>query len=202
MENQSKNKQLKITANISPEGVILTSGVTLYIDDKPIGLVQDLKFQASASKESAELELTTLDWDDSIDDLPETMEGLSALITKIDSLVPEDQPDSLYSYGVDMGRQGRINGTILATAEEIEDIIGKNIYFGEILGKHSEVSITCEREDFELLTSDQEFIKKAVEYNLIPSGYNPLDYVEEDDYDGDDEEDDSDDEEDDSEEEE
>lgn len=86
---------------------------------------------------------------------------------------------SIYFYSVDFGRHGTVEGTILTTANQLKKLFGKSIYFGDVLGKHSDVSIIFEDEDdFELLTSDQEFIKKAVEYKVVPKGYDPFDYID------------------------
>lgn len=57
-----------------------------------------------------------------------------------------------------------------------EKIIGLDVYFGEILGKHSEVSGTLAREDFAVVTEDQEFIQKWLDLE-INAGYNPLHYI-------------------------
>ena len=52
------------------------------------------------------------------------------------------------------------------------------IYFGEILGKHSDVRGTLDQEDLEILSEDQDFINKLLEPELFPtgrlSGYNPV----------------------------
>ena len=54
-------------------------------------------------------------------------------------------------------------------------LVGKDVYFGEILGKHSEVYGTIEEGEITLESDDPLVVKNAVE-----SGYNPLDYLEED----------------------
>jgi hypothetical protein len=46
----------------------------------------------------------------------------------------------IYEFFWDYGRSGDVESTFVATAEQVTSIIGKDIYFGEILGKHSEVS--------------------------------------------------------------
>ena len=57
----------------------------------------------------------------------------------------------------------------------------KEIYFGEVLGKHSEIFSPLEENDLTVITDDQGFIDKLIEIigsNTI-SGYNPLDYYDE-----------------------
>jgi hypothetical protein len=60
-----------------------------------------------------------------------------------------------------------------ATKEEVENAIGKEVDFGEILGKHSEVSGTLEYGECELISDNPLEVLNAVEI-----GYNPLDYLE------------------------
>jgi hypothetical protein len=83
--------------------------------------------------------------------------------------------EGIYSFCWVCGRMGSLEGIFVADAEEVKKIIGKRIYFGEVLGKHSEVEGVIEEEDITLKTTDQDFIAKFEEYNLS-SGYNPLDY--------------------------
>lgn len=87
--------------------------------------------------------------------------------------------DCLYKLYVDYGRMGSLYGIFLATKEEMKDLIGTYLYFGEVLGKHSEVSFRLEEKHVRFITDDQDFIKKAQEYNLIPTGINPFNYVPE-----------------------
>lgn len=101
---------------------------------------------------------------------------------------------NLYRFSHDFGRMGALEGTFVATEADIEKIAGKEIGFGEALGKHSDISCVIERgENLDLVTDDQEFIAKAEEYGLTPSGYNPLDYLNEEEEESDESEDDDDD---------
>lgn len=83
----------------------------------------------------------------------------------------------LYRFFWDCGRQGEVNGIFVAEEENIKESLGKEVYFGEILGKHSEICGELSEEDFEVLTDDQEFIKKFQEFGCA-SGYNPLSYLQ------------------------
>lgn len=85
----------------------------------------------------------------------------------------------LYKFYWDCGRMGDVEGVFSATDKEIENALGKRIYFGEILGKHSEIYGDLDKEDLTVLTDDQDFIKKANDYGLLPTGHNPLDYLPE-----------------------
>lgn len=84
----------------------------------------------------------------------------------------------LYRFRRDFGRMGHLEGVFVTTEEEIESSIGMEAYFGEVLGKHSEVWCELERSDFEVITEDLSFITKAVEYGLVPAGRNPLLYLQ------------------------
>lgn len=105
----------------------------------------------------------------------------------------------LYKFFWDCGRMGEVESVFIATPDEVANVIGKDVYFGEILGKHSDVYGTLEESEFTIISDDQEKIEwlKGVAGSTI-SGYNPLDYIYieedyEDDYEDDYEEDDEDD---------
>lgn len=85
---------------------------------------------------------------------------------------------ALYKLDVDCGRMGNLTGVFESTPEAIKSLMNKKIYFGEVLGKHSEIVVTFEEGEIEFLTDDEDFINKARLYNLIPTGYNPFDYLE------------------------
>ena len=95
----------------------------------------------------------------------------------------------LYKFNLNYGRMGELSGIFVADEKEVQGLLGKEVYFGEVLGKHSEVFCTLEEDNLKCLTDDQEFIAKFKEFNC-ESGCNPFDYVEE----GEDEEDEEEDE--------
>ena len=86
----------------------------------------------------------------------------------------------LYEFRWNCGRMGYLDGLFIAEETEIEALIGKEIYFGEVLGKHSEVHGTLEEKDLTVKTDDQDFISKFIEIigDGTISGYNPLDYYD------------------------
>ena len=86
-------------------------------------------------------------------------------------------PKNLYQFHWDCGRMGSILGIFAATEAEIKAALGKSLYFGEVLGKHSDIRGVLEEKDITLLTGDQEFIRKAIEYKLVPTGHSPLNYL-------------------------
>lgn len=87
---------------------------------------------------------------------------------------------NLYRFYWDCGRQGSIEGNFLATEEQIENLIGSDLYLGEVLGKHSEVYGIVKESDIKLITDNREFLDMAKSLKIcLESGYNPLEYLEE-----------------------
>lgn len=88
--------------------------------------------------------------------------------------------EGVYSFEWDCGRNGSIEGLFIADSSNVANAIGKQVYFGEVLGKHSEVFGTLEKDEIVLITEDQDFItacRKIFKYDTL-SGYNPLDYLD------------------------
>ena len=50
------------------------------------------------------------------------------------------------------------------------------VYFGEVLGKHSEVYGAMEAKDIKLITNKKDVVKIIEDYDLT-NGYNPFDYT-------------------------
>jgi hypothetical protein len=80
----------------------------------------------------------------------------------------------------DCGRMGYLESIFTCTREELEKAIGQEVYFGEVLGKHSEISGQLDKSDVTILSDDQEFIAKfeSVLGSGTISGHNPLEYIE------------------------
>ena len=94
---------------------------------------------------------------------------------------------AIYRFNFDAGRMGSLDGTFIADTEAVDNLIksGREVYFGEVLGKHSEISGLIEKSDITLLTTDSAAIKVFEEFNFS-SGYNPFDYLDDnDDYEDD-----------------
>lgn len=88
----------------------------------------------------------------------------------------------IYEFNWDCGRMGELEGLFIAEESDIEKLIGKEIYFGEVLGKHSEIFGILEEKDLTVKSDDQDFIQKFIETmgDSTISGYNPIDYYEKD----------------------
>ena len=86
---------------------------------------------------------------------------------------------TLYYFEADFGRMGTIDGIFVADDKKVKGAIGKTAYFGEILGKHSDIAKKLEEKDFLVATTDQNFISYFVKiFGKHATGYNPLDYVD------------------------
>ncbi len=90
----------------------------------------------------------------------------------------------LVHYLQDFGRMGMLEGLFITTREELEASYGRTAYFGEVLGKHSDVWSELEDGLFTVLSEDQEFIEQARVIigggNQSLTGLNPLEHIGED----------------------
>lgn len=98
----------------------------------------------------------------------------ATILNKIDKILEQVEGERLvlWRFYWDCGRQGEVEGLFKATKEEVENVIGKDVDFGEILGKHSEVYGTIEDGDIELVSDNPIEVMSAKEF-----GYNPLNYI-------------------------
>lgn len=80
----------------------------------------------------------------------------------------------------DCGRSGEVSGLFITTVPELQAAYGKDVYFGEILGKHSEVYGTLGEGDIEIISEDQNLLETLEKLlGTTISGYNPLGYLPE-----------------------
>ena len=85
----------------------------------------------------------------------------------------------LYRFCWPQHRGGDVEGLFVEDSDVVENAIGSNVYFGEICGKHSEVYGTLDEEDLTVVSEDQEKISWLVDIlGRSISGYNPFDYIE------------------------
>lgn len=85
----------------------------------------------------------------------------------------------LYRFHKSFGRMGDLDGLFVATPSDIAYLEGKALDFGEALGKHSEIYFPFEMDQIEVVSDDQDFIKKFNE--ILPDGVGtvPFDGLEE-----------------------
>lgn len=104
--------------------------------------------------------------------------------TATPAIVPgQGNPETelLVRFKWDLRRMGVVEGMFVTTHGELAAKFGKQVYFGEILGKHSEVYGQFEPGDLTVVTDDADFIAKLKHFvGTHVSGYNPMDYMAED----------------------
>jgi len=88
--------------------------------------------------------------------------------------------EALYRFDVSFRRGGKLSGIFIAKKEDVDNLIKNSttVWFGEILGKHSEIVLDMEDDMFTMLTDEQNVLDIVRKYNL-ENGYNPFDYIEE-----------------------
>lgn len=91
----------------------------------------------------------------------------------------------IYKLNIDLRRHGSLEGTFIAEKEHVKVLIESKIevYFGEVLGKHSDISGSIEDVDLKLVSDSPEAIKIVEELGL-QTGYNPFEYTTINDTDG------------------
>lgn len=88
---------------------------------------------------------------------------------------------ALFKFEWNCGRCGTLTGIFESDKETVAKLIGREVYFGEVLGKHSEVQGEIKQDEIRCLTEDEDFILKAKELGLVPMGINPLEYLKDED---------------------
>jgi len=86
----------------------------------------------------------------------------------------------IYKFNFDCGRSGSLEGTFIEDSENVKILTSHEdieVYFGEVLGKHSEVYGNIEETDIKLVSTDEQAIKIIEDLNILPSGYSPFDYT-------------------------
>ncbi len=88
------------------------------------------------------------------------------------------------------GRMGSLDGLFVTTKAKLERLYGKEVYFGEVLGKHSDICSEMDASLFRVLDLSPDVVEKLeTECGSTISGMNPFDYYEESDEEDDEEED-------------
>lgn len=82
----------------------------------------------------------------------------------------------IYKMYLECGRMGELESVFIEEEERMEALIGKELYFGEVLGKHSEIYGKLEENEIIVLSEDQNAIKIIEDLNILPTGYYPFNY--------------------------
>jgi hypothetical protein len=93
----------------------------------------------------------------------------------------EQEIEKLFSFDLEYGRHGNLYGLFVSTQEAVDGIIGREARFGEVLGKHSDVSAALERDHFKVSSEEPGLIRelKHAFRGCNICGYNPFDYLAE-----------------------
>lgn len=84
---------------------------------------------------------------------------------------------ALYKFYWDCGRMGQVESVFIAEKSQVEKAIGQSIYFGEILGKHSDIYGTLEEKDLTIVTEDANVLEALGDDFSV--GHNPFYYFDE-----------------------
>ena len=94
-----------------------------------------------------------------------------------------NEPEILYKFYWNCGRAGDVEGLFISTQAKIDAAMGSNVYFVEILGKHSEIYGTLDAGDITIKSDDAKVIAVLREVfggKDTLMGYNPLEHIGED----------------------
>ena len=85
---------------------------------------------------------------------------------------------AIFKLYVECGRMGTLEGVFISTKEKVDKLIESKIevYFGEVLGKHSEIYGSIEKDDIIFISDNKEAVDIIEKYNLC-SGYDPFAYT-------------------------
>jgi hypothetical protein len=83
--------------------------------------------------------------------------------------------EALFKMNFDCGRQGSLKSVFISTKEKVKYLIDNKleVYFGEVLGKHSEVFGTFESKEITFITSDENVLNVVKEHGLC-NGIDPI----------------------------
>lgn len=84
---------------------------------------------------------------------------------------------AVFKLHFDCGRSGELTGLFIAEKEQVEWLKQSKleVYFGEVLGKHSEVFGPLDESDITLVSEDESVVK-VIEDNDLENGFNPFHY--------------------------
>lgn len=86
---------------------------------------------------------------------------------------------AVYEFSKYFGRMGDINGVLVLDKKKAEWLQGKRVYFGEILGKHSEIIVDSLK--LEELSDNEEVVAFCERFGPF-GNYLPIDSIVEDYY--------------------
>lgn len=95
--------------------------------------------------------------------------------------MPKTKNIKLFKFHAYMSRSSDLEGLFLRDFGDVSELIGTEVYFGEIAGKHSEVFFVIEEDHITEMPVTQEtvldFVELCGEEGTV-CGVNPFDYAE------------------------
>lgn len=87
------------------------------------------------------------------------------------------QKEAVYKMNLAFGRMGELEGVFVAKKSHVKILIDSEmeVYFGEVLGKHSEIFGKIEKKAIKMV-SDNEDVVKVIKTHELESGYNPFEH--------------------------
>ena len=88
--------------------------------------------------------------------------------------------EAVYKMHFDCGRMGTLRGIFTAEDSVMNALItsGKEVYFGEVLGKHSEICGPIEASGITMISNDP-LVVAVFNNHKMECGFNPFHYIEE-----------------------
>lgn len=85
----------------------------------------------------------------------------------------------LVEMSLDYGRMGSLEGLFLVDEADFElaQKLNPQVYFGEVLGKHSEVYCDFNEMSFRVKTDDPAKIAMLKDMDMVSSGHDPFEYM-------------------------
>ena len=85
--------------------------------------------------------------------------------------------EAVYKLNFDCGRQGKLEGLFIAKKDHAKWLIENEfeVYFGEVLGKHSEVYGSIDENEIAFVSDDLNVID-VIRKHGMENGYDPFDY--------------------------
>ncbi len=84
----------------------------------------------------------------------------------------------IYRFLHDCGRMGTVSGIFVASKNDVNRLYGQTVFFGEVLGKHSNTSAEITEDNLMLVDDRYDHVCMFTELNLA-NGINPLEFVSE-----------------------
>lgn len=84
----------------------------------------------------------------------------------------------IYRFSYYCGRMGTVSGIFVAPKEAVNRLYGQTVFFGEVLGKHSNISAEITENNLMLVDDRYDHVCMFTELNLT-NGINPLEFVSE-----------------------